>query len=117
MPHQSGKRVFKRYSQSFKQKIVNEIESGKLTIHQAQQRYQIGSHSTITNWLKQLGKTDLLAQRVRIETPDEVDRLTQLTSDKQHLESALAQAHLKIATLESQLCQAKQLYGEDIKKK
>ena len=117
MSHQSGKRLFKRYSESFKQQVVNEIESGALTIHQAQKRYQIGSHGTITNWIQQLGKTHLLAQRVRIETPDEVDCLKQLTADKQHLESALAQAHLKIAVLESQLCQAKHLYGEDIKKK
>ena len=117
MSHQSGQRIFKRYSESFKQQVVDEIESGALTIHQAQKRYQIGSHGTITNWLKQLGKTDLLAQRVRIETPGEVDSLKQLTVDKQQLESALAQAHLKIATLESQLCQARQLYGEDIKKK
>ena len=41
------KRVFKRYSESFKQKVVNEIESGALMIHQAQKRYQIGSHGTI----------------------------------------------------------------------
>ena len=117
MSHQSGKRIFKRYSESFKQKVVNEIESGALTIHQAQQRYRIGSHGTISNWIKQLGKTHLLAQRVRIETADEVDSLKQLVADKQHLESALAQAHLKIATLESQLSQAEQLYGVDIEKK
>ena len=117
MSHQSGKRIFKRYSESFKQQVVNEIESGALTIHQVQKRYQIGSHGTITNWLRQLGKTDLLAQRVRIETPDEVDSLKQLTAEKQHLESALAQAHLKIAALESQICQAEQQFGIDIKKK
>jgi transposase-like protein len=117
MSHQSGKQIFKRYSESFKQKVVNEIESGALTIHQAQQRYRIGSHGTISNWIKQLGKTHLLAQRVRIETSDEVDQLKQLTTEKRRLESALAQAHLKITTLESQLCQAEQLYGVDIKKK
>ena len=117
MSHQSGKRIFKRYSESFKQQVVNEIESGALTIHQAQKRYQIGSHGTIINWIQQLGKSHLLAQRVRIETADEVDQLKQLTVEKQHLESALAQAHLRIATLESQLCQAEQLYGVDMKKK
>ena len=117
MSHQSGKRIFKRYSQSFKQQVVNDIESGALTIHQAQKRYRIGSHGTITNWIQQLGKTHLLAQRVRIETPEEVNQLKQLTADKQHLESALAQAHLKIAALESQLCQAEQQVGIDIKKK
>ena len=49
MSHQSGQRIFKRYSESFKQQVVHEIESGALTIHQAQKRYQIGSHGTITN--------------------------------------------------------------------
>ena len=112
-----GNRVFKRYSESFKQKVVSEIESGILTIHQAQKRYRIGSHGTICNWIKQLGKNHLLAQRVRIETTDEVSQLNQLTADKQHLESALAQAHIKIATLESQLAQAEELFGIDIKKK
>ena len=56
-----GKRVFKRYSQSFKQKVVSEIESGALTIHQAQQRYQIGSHGTITNWLKTTGQNGFIS--------------------------------------------------------
>ena len=35
-----GRRVFKRYSEAFKQKVVSEIESGALTIHQAQKGYQ-----------------------------------------------------------------------------
>ena len=117
MSHQLGKRIFKRYSQSFKQKVVREIESGILTIDQAQKLYRIGSNSTIRNWLKQLGKNHLIAQQVRIETTEEVNQLKQLTVDKQHLESALAQAHLKIATLESQFCQAEKQFGIEIKKK
>lgn len=110
-------RIFKRYSQSFKQQVVGEIESGILTIDQAQKLYRIGSNSTIRNWLKQLGKNHLIAQQVRIETTDEVNQLKQLTADKQQLESALAQAHLKIAALESQICQAKKQFGIDLKKK
>ena len=117
MSHQLETRIFKRYSQSFKQKVVNEIESGLLTIGQAQKLYRIGSNSTIRNWVKQLGKNHLIAQQVRIETTKEVNQLKQLTADKQHLESALAQAHLKIAALESQICQAEQQFGIDIKKK
>ena len=42
MPHQLANRIFKRYSQSFKQQVVNEIESGILTISQAQKLYRIG---------------------------------------------------------------------------
>ena len=117
MSNQLGKRIFKRYSQAFKQQVVNEIESGILTIDQAQKRYGIGSNSTIRNWLKQLGKNHLIAQQVRIETPDEVNQLKQLASDKQQLESALAHAHLKIAALESQLSEAEKQFGIEIKKK
>ena len=50
MSHLSGPRIFKRYSEAFKQKVVSEIESGVLTIHQAQKRYRIGSHGTIAHW-------------------------------------------------------------------
>ena len=117
MSHQLENRIFKRYSESFKQKVVSEIESGILTISQAQHLYRIGSNSTVRNWLKQLGKNHLIAQQVRIETTDEVNQLKQLTADNQQLESALAQAHLKIAALESQICQAEKQFGIDIKKK
>ena len=61
-------------------------------------------------------KSTIIAQLVRIETPEKVNQLKQLISDKQHLESALAQAHLKIVALESQLCQAEKQFGIDMKK-
>jgi hypothetical protein len=54
---------------------------------------------------------------VHIQTTEEVNQLKQLASDKQRLESALADAHLKIARLESQLCQAETQFGIDMKKK
>ncbi len=47
LPIRSADRIFKRYSQAFKQKVVSEIESGVFTIDQAQKLYQIGSSSTI----------------------------------------------------------------------
>ena len=110
-------RISKRYSEAFKQKVVSEIESGIYTISQAQQLYRIGSNSTIRNWLRELGKNHLLAQRVQIQTTEEVNQLKQLAFDKQRLESALADAHLKIATLESQLSQAEHQLGIGTKKK
>ena len=112
-----GTGLSKRYSQAFKQQVVSEIESGIYTISQAQHLYRIGSNSTIRNWLRQFGKNHLLSQRVHIQTTEEVNQLKQLASDKQRLESALADAHLKIVTLESQLCQAETQFGIDMKKK
>ncbi len=115
MSHQA--RTIKRYSLAFKQKVVLEIENGQMTIGQAQSLYGITGAETIHGWLKKLGKAHLLNTVLRIETTDEVSRLKQLTQANRCLESALAQAHLKIMALESMLTEAGRLYGEDFKKK
>ena len=113
----SSERTIKRYSLAFKQKVVSEIESGQLTISQAQKLYHITGGITIQNWLKKLGKSHLLNKVIRVETTDEVSRLKELSQLNRQLESALAQAHLKIVALESILDEASRVYGEDIKKK
>lgn len=106
-----------RYSQAFKLKIVNEIESGKLTISRAQRIYDIKGSETIQSWIKRMGKLHLLNKVVRIEMKDEADKVKALEKDKAKLESALAQAHLRIMALENMLDLASKEYGEDIKKK
>ena len=44
------------YSNSFKRKVVDEIERGKLTKNQAMQLYGIKGGSTIHYWIKRMGK-------------------------------------------------------------
>lgn len=110
-------RTVKRYSLAFQQKVVSEIESGQLTISQAKKLYDIRGGQTVQSWLKKLGKSHLLNTVIRIETSDELSRLKALERQNRQLESALAQAHLKIVTLESVVDAANQVYGEDLKKK
>lgn len=93
--------IVKRYSTAFKMKVVAEIESGELTVAQAQRRYDLGRGATVYNWLKTYGNHYKQAKVVRVERPGEVDRVRQLEKEKQQLESALAAAHLKILRLES----------------
>ena len=112
----SGQKIVIRYSQAFKQKIVTEIETGKITIADAKKIYDITGNGTIENWIKKIGKNHLLAKVVRIEMKDEQDKLKQLERQKQQLESALAQAHLKIICLESLLETVEDHYSIDIKK-
>lgn len=95
------RRTINRYSQAFKQKVVSEIGSGKLSINQARQIYDIPGSQTIQYWIKKFGKVDLLNKVIRIEMKDEKDKIKELERQKRELESALAQAHLKIITLES----------------
>ncbi len=112
----SVKRIHKRYSLAFKKKVVWEIESGRLLKSEAEKLYGIGGTKTIGNWMKQLGKDHLLSKVVRIETTEEVNRLKELKKENHRLESALAQAHLKIVALEGLVEQANIFYETDIKK-
>ena len=113
---QSDQGYIKRYSISFKQKVIEEIESGKLTKSGARRLYGIGSETTIQKWIKQFGKLHLLNKIVRIELKDEVSKLKQLEKEKKALESALAQAHLKLVTYESIIEVAEEELGIDLKK-
>lgn len=105
-----------RYSTAFKQKVVSEIESGKLTLAQAKKIYDITGGQTIQAWIKKFGKNHLLAKVVRVEMKNESDKLKQLQRQIQQLESALAQAHLKNICLESLLECVEEHYHIDVKK-
>lgn len=107
--------IVKRYSEAFKRKVIEEIESGKMNASGAKQLYNIGGGATIGKWLRRYGKNHLMAKVVRIETTSEVNRVKELEKEKQALESALAQAHLKAICLESQLAVAEEMYGVDRK--
>jgi len=104
------------YSQAFKQKVISEIESGKLTINGARKLYGIGGGSMIQTWIKKLGKFHMLNKVVRVEMKDELSKLKQLEKDKKELESALAQAHLKLLAYESLIEVAEENLGIDLKK-
>lgn len=106
-----------RYSLAFKQKIVSELERGKLSsIAEARRVYDIGGCQTVKLWVKKFGKDHLLDKVVRVEMKGEKDRIKELEKEKQRLESALAYSHLKIITLESLIEAADEEYKTDLKK-
>ncbi|WDF76097.1 transposase [Mucilaginibacter sp. KACC 22773] len=112
-----SKRKVIRYSISFKQKVVNEIEQEGLQISEANRRYGIGGAETINKWLKELGKQHLLNTVIRVETKDEKDRLLELEKEVKKLKLALADAYLSRDCAEEVIRQAGKLYGTDLKKK
>ena len=109
-------RIQKRYSLSFKQKVIEEIENGKLTRSGARRLYGIGSPTSIHQWIKQFGKLHLLTKVVSIELKDELSRLNQLEKEKKELEIALGRAHLKLIVYESIIEVAEEELGRDLKK-
>jgi transposase len=105
-----------RYSISFKQKIVREIEEEGLGITQAARRYGISGGSTIQNWIKQFGKNHLLNKIIRVEMKGEKDRTKELEKEIKKLKEALADAYLARDCAEKVIELANQEYKTDLKK-
>jgi transposase len=94
-------KTIKRYSIAFRQRVVSEIESGKLTIAGARRLYDIRGSETVQSWIAKLGKNHLLNKVVRIEMQGERDRIGELEKQVRQLESALTHEHLRNLVLES----------------
>jgi transposase len=110
------RRTFFRYSEPFKLHVVSEIESGQLTIEGARRRYGIAGGETIQKWLRRYGKNHLLGKVIRVERPEEKDRIKELEAKVRELESVLAQSQVKLFAYESLIEVAEEHYGTDFKK-
>ena len=66
-----------RYSISFKQKVVGEVEKGA-SFTEVRRRYGIKGGETVQKWVKEFGKNHLLNKIVRVEMKGEKDRVKQL---------------------------------------
>lgn len=109
------KQPIKRYSLAFKQQVVNEYEAGA-SIYRLRQKYGIGAHKTIEDWVKKYGRSGYRSELVVIQTFEdqlEVKAMKQRIAD---LESALAQSTLDNRMLTTTLEVASQSLGMDIKK-
>lgn len=105
-----------RYSISFKQKVVREIEEEGLSLSEASRRYGIKGGETIQNWLRKFGKNHLISKIVRVEMKGEKDRLKELEVELKRVKLALADATLKNDVLETIITLASDHYQTDIKK-
>jgi transposase-like protein len=83
-------RIIRKYSACFKQQVVDDLESGRFeSLCQAREHYGINGTATIQRWLSRHGKNHLQAKVVRVEKPDEADRVRQLKRRVSDLEQAL----------------------------
>ena len=104
-----------RYSISFKQMVVNEVESGR-SCEYLRRKYDIGSTVTIPRWVQRLGKNHLLNKIVRIETMEDKDKFKALEEENKRLKMALADAFMAKACLEEVIKMANVEYKTDLKK-
>lgn len=105
-----------RYSISFRQKVVKEIEEEGLTFSEARRRYGISGGQTIQKWVVKFGKNHLLDKIVRVEMKGEKDRVKELEAEVKKLKIALADATLAKDALETLIEVVDEHYQTDVKK-
>jgi transposase-like protein len=109
----------KRYSEAFKQQVVQEVELGQGTVQELRRKYGL-SANTIQYWIKRIGKLELLPNLIRVEKPDEKDKIKELERQIRQLKEALADTQVDSIINRSYfevLCEQQGLDPEEVKKK
>jgi transposase-like protein len=113
-------RTVKRYSESFKLKVLNELERGKYNKNELMALYQI-SPGTIYSWIKKYSRFDLLNKQVKILTMSEKDKIKELEKQIKQLKELLIEKDLTNLTNKVYFEDAVRQLGfkdiEDFKKK
>jgi len=111
--------VTRRYSESFKLKILAELSTGNYNKRQLARIYGIAS-TTINQWIKKYDRTDLMNTRIMVETKDEISRLKALQKEIEQLKKLLIKKDLEHLVKDSYLEVAAENLGyknvEDLKK-
>ena len=105
-----------RYSLSFQQMIVQEIEDKGVKINEVARKYGIKGGQTIQNWIRKFGKDHLLNKVVRIEMKGEKDRVKELEKEVKRLKLALADSTLANRAMETLIELVNEHYQTDVKK-
>ena len=110
-----------RYSESYKRQIGQEVERARYkSLNSVAEAYGIGGMTTITRWMREYGREDLLPRNVRIETLKERDELREARKRVRELEAALADAHIECCLEKAYVhvaCDRMGVDPEDFKKK
>ena len=106
-----------RYSLSFKQQVIEQLESGRFgSISEARAHYGIKGGDTVPKWLRKYGRNHLCAKVVRVEKPDEKNRIRELKKQVRQLKEALGQTQAEKIIGEEFLKIACEQLGQDVEK-
>ena len=95
-------KVIRRYSESFKLKILDELTTGKLNKNQLGKLYGIAP-TTINEWIRKYNRKDLMNTRIKVETKDEITRIKALQKEIEQLKKLLLKKDLDALVLDSYL--------------
>ncbi len=107
--------VVKRYSECFKRRVVEDLEKGRFsTMAEARSHHGIAGMVTIQRWLKRYGRNHLLAKVVRVEKPDERDRIGEYRRQISELQRALGRTQAENVLNAEFLKLACEALGQDV---
>lgn len=86
--------VLRRFSESFKLKILAELSTGKYSKRELSRLYGVAS-STINDWVRKYDRKDLMNTRVIVETKDEISRLRELQKEIEQLKKLLVKKDIE----------------------
>ena len=86
--------IIKRYSESFKLKVLAELAKGNHSKRQIALTYGVQS-STINVWIKKYDRKDLMNTRVTVQTNDEITRIKALQKELKQLKDLLIKKDLE----------------------
>lgn len=98
----------RQFSPELKQRIVEELEAGHLSIREAARSVQT-SAAMVHHWLEEFGRYRPKRNVVEVVMKSEQERIAAL-------EKALAEAHLTLQVYDELITQANKLYKTDLKK-
>lgn len=101
-------RVYHQYSAELKQRLVDEIEQGQLSMREAARDAQT-TVTMVKKWLEEYGRFKPKRDVVEVVMKSEQDKITAL-------EKALSDAHLKLRVYDELIHQTNKHYKTDIKK-
>lgn len=105
----------RRFSESFRRKKVQEIESGQVKISEVCRVYQT-SRASVYKWIKKFGNMKSKQERIIVETESDSKKLIEMQKRISELERMIGQKQIQIDFLTKVIDVAEETYNVEIKK-
>lgn len=116
IPPAQGQRVTRYFSDDFKRRKVEEIESKMISIAEICRQYSV-SNAAVYKWIYKFSLMRKKGIKMVIETDSDTARIKALQDQIAQLEQMLGQKQFEVEFMKKQLEIASEQYGVDFKKK
>jgi transposase len=106
-----------RYSEAFKRKVVEEIETGVMTVSQACRYYAISGAESLYKWINLYGMNEIKGKKVIVMSHKEENELITLRRELALAKKLLEEAEVQVIAWKSMVDAVEEELGIPVKKK